>query len=85
MKPLPALLTRMSSLPKCAAAPATAAGDLIELGNIHLQGKSAAAHGFDFACEITARCECRASRGRRRLRRGRAREKWHGRDRVRRR
>ena len=28
-----------------------AAGDLIEMGNIHLQRKGAAAHGFDLACE----------------------------------
>jgi len=30
------------------------AGDLIQVGNIHLQGKRAAAHGFDFAGEIAS-------------------------------
>ncbi len=52
VKPPPALLTRMSSLPNCAAVASMALGDLVELGDVHLKREGVATECFDFGDEI---------------------------------
>ena len=52
MKPSASVVDEDVELAEVRGRAGYAAGDLIEVGDIHLQRKGAAAHGLDFACEI---------------------------------